>query len=244
MAGCQRARRQRPQGPAIYQPQIPKAQRSAGRCGPGENRRARPQLLLPRTTHRRACAASQLESPAAETDRHYRGLVEQEVHALFKEPGLRKINLRVLLFSRVHHRGARDLGEETATAEKEPRADVPRAARRVFHEKDTAAELARDLVKQLNVLEQGIVRRLRVRKLVVSAAVYKLDHWQPRLGRRYQPRLLRLPARTTTHSRKSFFQSPQDVCPAYEVMVVTTQAGTKPLLCMAASSCSQSGRSA
>ena len=101
-----------------------------------------------------------------------RGLLGLEEHRvdeyLLEDARVGKLDLGLLLLGRVDNAGAADLGELASVAVEVPAADLLGAGR-VLDEVNARLELGRHALEQLDVLEQVVVGRARVRVLVVVA---------------------------------------------------------------------------
>ena len=101
-------------------------------------------------------------------------LVEQAVQRLLVDPGLGELDLGVLPVGGVDDGGAADLGDLDPVAVEAPAADLARSDD-VLDEEDTVGEPETELVKELDVLEDVVVRGACVGVFVVVPVDEQLD---------------------------------------------------------------------
>ena len=118
----------------------------------------------------------------------YPVFIKKAVKSLFIDSSLRELDLGVLPVRGVDDGGAADLGDLLAVSVEAPAADLA-AADDVLDEEDPVAEAERELVEQLDVLEDVVVARPGVAVLVVVTVDQQLHDRLHHVGR-YQGLLL------------------------------------------------------
>lgn len=84
------------------------------------------------------------------------GLIQEDVESLLVDPGLRELNLGLLLLCGINDGGAADLSNLASLAVERPAADL--VPDDVLDEQHAAVEAQGELVEQLNVFQHVVIR--------------------------------------------------------------------------------------
>lgn len=101
-------------------------------------------------------------------------LVQDNVQRLLVYPRLRILDLGVFLVGRINDGRTTYLGYLLAVAEEGPAANLVRADH-VLDEQNATTETQREFIEEFDVLQQIVVRGVRVRVLVVVSVYQELD---------------------------------------------------------------------
>lgn len=101
-------------------------------------------------------------------------LVQDNVQRLLVYPRLRILDLGVFLVGRINDGRTTHLGHLLAVAEEGPAANLVRADH-VLYEQNATTETQREFIEEFDVLQQIVVRGVRVRVLVVVSVYQELD---------------------------------------------------------------------